>query len=278
MAYKDILVHADAAPTMAARLDAAALLAKAQGAHLVALHVQAPPFTPVDLLGTGVTADLIDWQIQQAQAQAEAAREAVQAAEQRHGLSIEWRKVDGAIDATLIDQSRYADLIVLPQDVPLTDLDTFAGPGAGSIVMAAGRPVLIVPNDYKSTMAVGRRVLVAWKPSAEAARAVHDALPLLQGAEAVTVMRVNPASGEPKHNPGFDLATHLARHGVKVTVTPVLAPDTTAGETILERARSLQADLIVMGAYGHSRLRELVFGGATRQMLQAPPVPVLMSR
>lgn len=277
MAYKDILVHVDAAPIAVARLDAAAQLAKTQGAHLVALHVQAPPFTPVDLLGTGVTADLIEWQIQQAKAEAEAAHKAVQAAEQRHGLNIEWRKVDGAIDAAVVDQSRYADLIVLPPDTPLTNLTTPASARAGSVVMAAGRPALIVPNNYANA-AIGQRVLVAWKPSAEAARAVHDALPLLQRAEAVIVMRVNPDPEEPKHNPGFDLATHLARHGVKVTVTPVLAPDTTAGDAILEQARALRADLIVMGAYGHSRLRELVFGGATRSLLQAPPVPVLMSR
>jgi nucleotide-binding universal stress UspA family protein len=277
MAYKDILVYADAAPATAARLDAAALLAKAQDAHLVALHVGIPPFIPVDLLGTGVSADLIEWQVQQRQAQADAARNAVLAAEQRHGLSIEWRKVEGIIDDTLIDQGRYADLIVLSQDTRLTDLDTPAGPAAGSIVMAAGRPVLVVPNDYKGA-AIGRHVLVAWKPSAEAARAVHDALPLLQQAKAVTVMRANPDPEEPAHNPGFDLATHLARHGVKVTVTPVLTPDTSAGAAILDQARAMQADLIVMGAYGHSRLRELVFGGATRQMLQAPPVPVLMSR
>lgn len=277
MAYKDILVHVDAAPTAVARLDAAAQLAKAQGAHLVALHVQAPPFTPVDLLGTGVTADLIEWQIQQAQAQAEAARKAVQAAEQHHGLNIEWRKVDGAIDAIVVKQSRYADLIVLPPDIPLTDLTTPASAGAGSVVMSAGRPALIVPNNYANA-AIGKRVVVAWKPSAEAARAVHDALPLLQRAEAVTVIRVNPDPEEPKHNPGFDIATHLARHGVKVTVTPVLAPDTTAGDAIVEQARALRADLIVMGAYGHSRLREMVFGGATRSLLQAPPVPVLMSR
>ncbi|QDO97142.1 universal stress protein [Ferrovibrio terrae] len=277
MAYKDILVYADAAPAAAARLDAAVLLAKAQDAHLVALHVGIPPFIPVDLLGTGVSVDLIEWQMQQRQAQADAARNVVLAAEQRHGLSIEWRKLDGVIDDALVDQSRYADLIVLSQDTPLTDLDAPAGPAAGSIVMAAGRPVLIVPKDYKGA-AIGRHVLVAWKPSAEATRAVHDALPLLQRAKAVTVMRANPDPEEPAHNPGFDLATHLARHGVKVTVMPVLTPDISAGAAILDQARAMQADLIVMGAYGHSRLRELVFGGATHSLLQAPPVPVLMSR
>lgn len=277
MAYKDILVYADATPSVAARLDAAAQLAAAHKAHLVALHVDTIPFTPVDVMGTGVTAELIEWQMSIRKERTEAAHQAVKAAEQRHGIPFEWRKVEGAIDDALIDQGRYADLIVLSQDNRVTDIETPVGPMAGSILMAAGRPVLVVPKDYKGS-GIGRRVLVAWKPGAEAARAVHDALPLLQQAEAVTVMRVNPDPEEPAHNPGFDLANHLARHGVKVTVMPVLAPDTSAGNAILDQARALQADLIVMGAYGHSRLRELVFGGATRQMLLAPPVPVLMSR
>lgn len=277
MTYKDILVYADATPAAAARLDAAALLATAHKAHLVALHVDSIPFTPVDLMGTGVTAELIEWQINMRRERAEAAQQAVKAAEQCHGIAFEWRKVEGAVDAAVIEQGCYADLIVVSQNSRVTDIETPIGTMAGNILMAAGRPVLIVPNDFKGK-SIGRRVLVAWKPGAEATRAVHDALPLLVQAEAVTVMRVNPDSEEPAHNPGADLATHLARHGVKVTVTPVLAPDTAAGTAILDQARGMQADLIVMGAYGHSRLRELVFGGVTRQMLQAPPLPVLMSR
>lgn len=277
MAYKDILVYADATPAAAARLDVAAMLAAQQGAHLVALHVDTIPFMPVDLLGTGVSAELLQWQIEMRAERTEATRKAVQAAEHRTGTAIEWRKVEGAMHDAVLDQACYADLIVLSQGTALTDIEAPVEPLIGSIVMAAGRPVLVVPREYKGTT-IGRRVLIAWKPSAEATRAVHDALPLLQQAEAVTVMRVNPDAGEPVHNPGADLATHLARHGVKVTVTPVLAPDASAGEAIQQQARGMQADLIVMGAYGHSRLRELVFGGATRSLLQAPPVPVLMSR
>jgi nucleotide-binding universal stress UspA family protein len=277
MTYKDILVYADAAPGAAARLDAAAILAATQKAHLVALHVDTIPYTPVDVLGAGVTVELIEWQMSMRRERSDAAQAAVKAAEQRHGVAFEWRKVEGVIDDTVINQSRYADLIVLSQNSDLTDLEAPVGTMAGNILMAAGRPVLVVPKDYKGA-SIGQRILVAWKPSAEAARAVHDALPLLQQAEAVTVMRVNPDADEPAHNPGADLATHLARHGVKVTTSPVLAPDASAGTAIVDKARALQADLIVMGAYGHSRLRELVFGGATRKMLQAPPLPVLMSR
>lgn len=276
MTYKDILVYADAAPTAAVRLDAAAQLAKTQGAHLVALHVDAIPFTPVDLIGVGVTADLLKMQARMRKERVEAAHQLVQATEQRHGIAIEWRNVEDNIEDAVLRHGLYADLIVLSQGNSLTDLEAPAAPMVGSVAVAAGRPVLVVPKDYVGT-GIGRRILVAWKPSAEAARAVHDALPLLQTAEAVIVMRVNSDPEEPVHNPGFDLANHLARHGVKVTVTPVRTPDAAAGDAITEQARILGAGLIVMGAYGHSRAREFVFGGATRSLLQAPPVPVLMS-
>jgi len=277
MTYKDILVYADATPACAARLDIGAMLATTHDAHLVALHVDTVPFMPADVLGTGVTAELVGWQVRMRKERTEMVQQSVKTAEQRQGVSFEWRKVEGLIHDTLLDQGRYADLIVVSQDSDLTDLETPVDPRTGVIAISAGRPVLVVPRK-SAAKSCGKRVLVAWKPSAEAARAVHDALPILQKAEAVTVMRVNPDRGEPTHNPGFDLATHLARHGVKVTVMPVSAPDQSAGDIIIQKAGELEADLIVMGAYGHSRLRELVFGGATRSLLQAPPVPVLMAR
>ncbi|MCW0233020.1 MAG: universal stress protein [Ferrovibrio sp.] len=277
MTYKDILVYADASPAAAARLDVAALLATAFEAHLVALHVDTRPYTPADVLGTGIGASVLQWQKQVRQERAEAAERLVKDAAQRNGIAFEWRRVEGEIGATILDHGRYHDLIVLSQDGSLTDLDAPIEPFAGSIVVSAGRPVVVVPRQYKAR-SCGKRVLVAWKPTAEAARAVHDALPVLQKADAVTVMRINPDPEEPAHNPGFDLAAHLARHGVKVTVTPILAADMDAGSLIASCASELEADLIVMGAYGHSRLRELVFGGATRHMLGAPVVPVLMSR
>ncbi len=277
MTYKDILVYADASPATPARLDIAAMLAAAHEAHCVALHVDMAPYLPVDVLGTGVGANVLEWQMKVRQERAASAERLVREARQRTGTDFEWRRVEDTIDAAILDQGRYHDLIVLSQDSSLTDLEAPIEPRTGNIIVAAGRPILVVPRQYKAK-SCGKRVLVAWKPTAEAARAVHDALPILQKADSVTVMRVNPDPEEPRHNPGFDLAAHLARHGVTVTVTPVIAPDMDAGSLIASRASDLDADLIVMGGYGHSRLRELVFGGVTRHMLDAPIIPVLMSR
>jgi nucleotide-binding universal stress UspA family protein len=126
---------------------------------------------------------------------------------------------------------------------------------------------------------IGERVLVAWNASREAARAVSDSLPLLSRAKSVTVMAVNPKSGPNAHGdvPGADIALFLARHGIKTEATQVFADDVDIGDMLLSRAADLGTDLLVMGAYGRSRLTELMLGGATRQILSEMTIPVLMS-
>jgi nucleotide-binding universal stress UspA family protein len=122
-------------------------------------------------------------------------------------------------------------------------------------------------------------VLVAWNGRREAARAVFDALPILRGASDVKVIWVNPQSERERAQgiPAADICTALARHGVKCEATEQVAPRGGVGETLLARAREMGADLLVMGCYGHARLREFVFGGASRHVLRHMPIPVLMS-
>jgi nucleotide-binding universal stress UspA family protein len=129
------------------------------------------------------------------------------------------------------------------------------------------------------TGSIGRRVLIGWNGSPEAARAVHDALPLMVGAEAVTVVTIDPEGGPGanEEGPGADIARHLARHGLPVMVRRVTGPAAAAGDLLLNEAADLGADLIVMGAFGHSRLREFVLGGATRTLLAQMTAPVLMA-
>jgi nucleotide-binding universal stress UspA family protein len=141
--------------------------------------------------------------------------------------------------------------------------------------MSAGRPVLMVPyaGRFPDT---GKRVLIAWNAGREAARAVTDAMPLLSKAQSVEVVAFGEG-GDHGEVPGADLALFLARHGVKATAARQHAPGVDIGNQILSRAADVNADLIVMGAYGHSRLRELALGGATRSVLDAMTVPVLMA-
>jgi nucleotide-binding universal stress UspA family protein len=144
--------------------------------------------------------------------------------------------------------------------------------------MLAGRPILVVP--YAGHFArIGQRVVIGWDASREAARAVNDAMPLLAAAEAVTVLTIDPEQSPRGHGeiPGADIALHLARHGVTAQVERTVSAGIGIGNTLLSRAADLEADLLVMGAYGHSRVRELLLGGVTRTMLTSMTLPVLMA-
>ena len=149
--------------------------------------------------------------------------------------------------------------------------------------MRCGRPVLVVPYIGAvmrgAEPVIGRRIMVAWDAGREAARAVSDALPLLQQAERVDLIVVNAVKGAHRHGPepGADIAQHLARHDVHVQVDHLQVHDLSPADTLLSLLSDRDSDLLVMGAYAHSRMREIVLGGVTRNMLEHMTVPVLMS-
>ena len=144
--------------------------------------------------------------------------------------------------------------------------------------MDTGRPALVIPGQG-ATALPPRRAIIAWNGTREAARAAHDAVPLLAGAEQVTVLVVDPQSHRSAvaEEPGAALARHLARHGLRTEARTVSSAQRSVGEAVLAEAAATGAELIVMGAYGHSRLREFVFGGVTEHLLRAMPVPVLFA-
>jgi len=145
-------------------------------------------------------------------------------------------------------------------------------------VIASGRPVLVVP--YAGTFeAVGKRILIAWDGTREANRALNDALPLLEGAEAVTVMFVGANERElEQHRPALErIVGHLRRHGINATLEETLRAGLPISDILLSRAADFAADLIVTGGYHHSQLREALIGGVSRELLEHMTVPVLMS-
>jgi nucleotide-binding universal stress UspA family protein len=275
MAFKDILVYVDATKVAPTCLDVATMLATAHEAHLTALHVSAPPFIMGDF-GPGGAVEVIRWQEDQARHLAERAEEEVAAARRRSGREIEWRRAAGEVPATVQLHGHYADLVVVGQGSRSDDQSMVADILPESIVMGCGRPALVVPI-YGKFPRVGDCVLVAWNRTREATRAVHDALPILARAKTVMILEVNPPADRQPHVAGADVALHLVRHGVKAEVEAAAVSDIEVGPTILSRAADLGADLLVMGAYGHSRLRELTLGGVTRHLLKHMTIPVLMS-
>jgi nucleotide-binding universal stress UspA family protein len=199
---------------------------------------------------------------------------------QNRAFVAEWRNVrivGMEPVAAVIEHGRAADLIVASQSDPDWEMSgLFDAPER--LALESGRPVLIVPYAGRFGE-IGKRVMVAWSGKREGARAVFDALPLLKSADKVTLLCVvgRDSDGESGQLPGAEIAASLARHGVKVTVRKTMADEIGVADEILARLADEGSDLLVMGAYGHSRLREMVFGGVTRHILRHMTVPTLMS-
>jgi nucleotide-binding universal stress UspA family protein len=284
MSYKDLLVVLDAEASARGRVDLAMALAERFAAHLVGLYplpnqlltLQASHnlgyFDPTLL--APFFADLRE----RAREAADTVRAMFEHAASLRGISAEWREISEAPEDAPALHARYADLTILGQLDPDRAEAEIIRPHPEQITLASGRPVLVVPYAGRFET-VGQRVLIGWNATREAARAVNDAMPLLAAAEIVTVLTIDPREGPDGHGelPGADISLHLARHGVKAEIERTVSTGLGVGEVLLSRAADLGADLLVTGAYGHSRARELLLGGATRTLLQSMTVPVLMS-
>ena len=278
MAYKDLLVHVDDSKGCAARVEAAVELAIAHDAHLTGVSLLTDP-APSSFVQGYLPQDVVDMLQRQARERADAALGRFAEVAKRNQISFETR-IDRvlytAMAEALATNARYADLVILGQAGPDdADVPRYL---PEEVTLASGRPSLVIPYIGPGAT-LGQRVSVAWDASREAARAVNDALPILQRAQAVGVVTVNPREGPSGHGeqPGADIALHLARHGIKVEVQRVESRDVDVANTILSHIADRSSDLLVMGAYGHSRLRELVLGGVTRTILHDMTVPVFMA-
>ena len=269
---KHIVAHVEGGEHDAGVLKMSAALAGRFGAGLEAVFANVPPFIPASIDGM-LTPQIIEAQQAIYRQRAEAAKKALDAVKLPQGKPV-WTQVEGMASDAVLSRARFADLAVLAQPAPdesdaATDYDSPA-----EIVMGLGRPVLMVP--YAGTYAdAGKRVLAAWSGTRESARALADALPFLVGAAEVTVLTVNPR-GEAAAMEA-DLRRWLALHGVKGQTRVAHTKDIEVGDVLLSAAADLSADLIVMGAYGRSRLRELILGGATHSIFRHMTAPVLMS-
>ncbi|SMH46057.1 universal stress protein [Azospirillum agricola] len=278
MSYKEILVHFDHSPAGVRRIEAAARLAERLDAHLTGLVIRVqpqfrfsaeipPPASVMAALERGATET------------AERAAAALDAVLARQGCATGQRLMDcppAMIADRLALHARYADLLVLgqPGGDEASDIDDH---DAELLLLSSGRPVLLIPH-YGTFPTIGERVLVAWDARREAARAVADAMPLIEMARSVQVLTVNPeAAGRHGEDPGADIARHLARHNASVDTLSLRSDELDPADLTLNQMADSGTDLLVMGAYGHSRLRELVLGGMTRAMLKRMTVPVLMS-
>lgn len=270
MSYKSLIVNVTDAETDRQTLVQAAALAARYDAHLTGLFVYEPEYYRYPLAYPNV----VDMDPDAAQGRDEttqAVREAFEAACRGEGAEKrEWRFVRGETLNTIALHARYADALVMPQSHL-----------AAQVAIASSRPVIAVP-EHAPSRAPGRRIVLAWNASREATRAATAALPLMVDAERVCVLIVDAGTpgGSRAHGaePGADIALYLARHGVKADVRQVESDADGLADTLVVESIELNADLICMGAYGHSRLRELVLGGTTHDVLDAQlPMSLLLA-
>jgi nucleotide-binding universal stress UspA family protein len=276
--YKDILVVADGTKRGRGRIELTASLAERFDAHLIGLYpsilgdARGQSFYDVPLLDP-VYRDFTQ-RVQEETASAQALFEEIAG---RRGPSREWREARGNPSQITGLHGRYVDLIVLGQLDPDEVSAPLSRPLPEEVALEAGRPVLVIPY-VGNFPEVGGDALVAWDGSRSATRAVNDAMPLLAAARSVTVLTID-RKHPTDHGAvsGCDIALHLARHGVTAQVETLVSVTIGIGEMLLSRAADLSADLLVMGAYGHSRVRELILGGVTRTIIESMILPVLMA-
>lgn len=278
MALKDFLVVVDDTPASAARLDLAARLAARCDAHLTALYAFTDTVFP-GYIEAEIPQELRESRRRSRKDQTDRMQAAFDDVMRLHGVTdrSEWLAQEGDPTIAAAVRGRYADLVMVGQPDPDRDRDQLVAQPA-DLLFECGRPLLVVPYAGRFST-IGERVLVGWNGSREAARAIGDAMPLLTGAKRVVVMAANPKRGPNGlgDEPCADIARHLSRHGCRVEATHVATDVVEPGDTLLNMAADESCDLLVMGAYGRSRFRELVLGGMTRFMLQHMTVPVLMS-
>lgn len=284
MSIKDVLVHLDSSARSGAVLDLAANLAEQHAAHLTAVHVVELPTPamfygdPSGFIDPRLIDDLMTTLREQGQKEATRLEAAFHERVRRDGIAGEWRLAEGFTADTVALHARYADIAVIAQRNPDDKSRADVGDVAATTLLSSGRPVLVLPY-VGNFPTVGRKVLVGWKSTRDASRAINDALPLLDQADEVTVLSINPEGGIDGDGdvPAADIALHLARHGVKASAAHTVAKEISEGDALLNYADDIGADLIVAGGYGHSRARELLFGGVTQTLLATMTVPVFLS-
>jgi nucleotide-binding universal stress UspA family protein len=256
--------------------DYAITVANAFEAHVLGVAFSYEPVIPGMVMG-GIPPEFIESQRTESDKKARTAVARFEQAAKRAGISSETRTISASISGAADEFGRLArrfDLVVVGQpegDKAMPDEVVDEG-----VLFESGRPVIFVPFIQKAGLKLDR-VMVCWDGSRAATRAVADSIPLLQKAKVVEIVLVASKGFKTDEAPGADLAKHLARHGLDITLKRITSPEIDVASTILSYAADSNADMIVMGGYGHSRLREFILGGVTRSILETMTVPALMS-
>lgn len=268
---KSVLLYANDDPGLEARLKAALDIVRFFNGHLICLH--ATPYHAF-LMGDpfgGIYA--LPVVVEQLAKTEKAQRTRIEERLSREAVSWEWLQLDGPPEQVISDRSRLADLVVLSLPAGRGDLHDSRADMAAEIAVHARGPVLALPVAVKPFEVVGPAV-IAWNGSPEAAHSLRLGLPLLRSASAIHIVTVRE---EQSRFPAIDASRYLARHGITSEIVEISDDPRGAGEALLGAAGALAASYILMGAYGHNRLREAMLGGVTRHMLEHSSIPLLLA-
>ena len=279
MSYKTVLVHLNDERRAARLASFAAEFAEAHGAHLIGLYVVPLPVVLNEWPDIAI-AEMIEAQRKSYREEAERTGVIFREKTQAMSRPSEWRVLESqyaTVAEVLVENARMADVVIVAQADAKWHL-TMTLDAPEPAIMESGRPVLVVPN-VGNPQAQPKHVTVAWNGKRESTRAAFDALPIIEKAGNASVVWVDPRTGSAAVGdlPCAELAATFARHGVKTDAKSVHAEDSSVATALAEEIVRSQSGMLVMGAYGHSRLREFVLGGATRTVMRAMPVPVLFS-
>lgn len=270
MNIKDILVYLDNDKDCAFRIQAAVQLSQFYNAHLTGLYVMRTmnvhPYPYTYLPASAFESFLAD-----ANEKKDEAREVFTQKINANGVNGEFRSSDGNLVDTLHINSRYVDLLLIPGSYS-SETDINLQYLVSDALMGSTCPVMVLPEAQSLLSQPPQRVMLGWDGSQECSRALRLALPMLEDVESVDVVSISSNEAEAE-----DIALHITRHGINATVHFVEGSNSDAGRILLEQAEALKSELIVMGAYGHSRLREQILGGATQYMIEHSHLPVLFA-
>jgi nucleotide-binding universal stress UspA family protein len=281
MAYRTLLTIATSAERCDLAITGAAAVTVAHDAHLdiLALGVDR---TQVGYSYVGSGAVILQAALERSEVEAKEIETAARKALEAQSPTLRWTLEAavsqlGALTDLVAQRARFADLVVLPRPYGQNQ-----GPEAEAVIEAAlfegHAPVLVLPDTGAGRAAAARRVVIAWNQSAEAMSAVRKAMPILKAADLVNIAVIDPPQhGAERSDPGGMLCQMLVRHGVRAEVSVLARTMPRISDVLARHVLDMNADLLVMGAYGHSRFREAILGGATRNMLEKAEVPVLMA-
>ena len=278
MDFKNILLHLDHSSGCQNRLEIAFEMAKRFDGQITGLFV-VPDYVVPSYVEAQISVDLITDVTEKAIARAKETLSGYEKLADDAGVEMDAHVVEGQVIPILREHTKYADLLMLGQDQP-DDPDNASYGLADALLFEGACACMVVPHSGKLA-APGKRVLLTWNASRESARAMREAMPLLERAETVVVLSSEPDDSEVDiargHPHAEELARFLKSHGIESVSSGMADVDMSASEAIIGQAAEMNADMIVMGAYGHARLREIILGGVTRDLLKQAPVPLFLA-